>query len=159
MGVRLLVMVVVGVFFAKAVTQPISLPNCPTKCGSVTIPFPFGITKDCSLDNTFLINCNETSSTLVPFLPHSNQSVLNISLNGELRVALPVASDCYAETGKRVNRTYYKFNIKPYFDVSSSRNKLTAVGCDTVGAVVITDYKGKNYTTGCVSLCYRYYSY
>ncbi|MCI11373.1 wall-associated receptor kinase 2-like [Trifolium medium] len=24
-----------------------------------------------------------------------------------------------------------------------------------VGVVVITDYKGKNYTTGCVSLCYR----
>jgi len=67
---QLLQLVVVAVFFAKATAQQLSLPNCTTKCGSITVPFPFGTTKDCSLDNTFLINCTKTSSstsTQVPF--------------------------------------------------------------------------------------------
>ena len=42
-----------------------------------------------------------------------------------------------------------------HFSVSSSRNKLTVVGCNTLGAVGGSDSEGKNYTTGCVSLCYR----
>ncbi|AES95103.1 wall-associated receptor kinase galacturonan-binding protein [Medicago truncatula] len=115
-------------------TQPASLPNCPTKCGSVTIPFPFGTTKSCSLDNTFLIDCNKTSSTStdVPFLPQSNQSVLNISLDGELHVAWPIGSDCYAEKGKLVNQTYPGINMT-HLQISPTGNKLIAVGCDTVG--------------------------
>lgn len=146
------------VFIAKAATQLISMPNCPTKCGSVTIPFPFGTTKDCSLDSTFLINCNKTSSSStspqVPSLPHSNQNVLNISVNGELHVAWPVARDCYAENRKLVNQTYWGIDIK-HFSISSTRNKLVAVGCDTIGALSAYDYGGNNYTTGCVALCNR----
>ncbi|CAL5203933.1 unnamed protein product [Lathyrus oleraceus] len=157
---QLLLMVVVAVFHtkAKAATQP---PNCPTKCGSVTIPFPFGTTKDCSLDNTFLINCNETSSTtsnsttLIPFLPNTNQSVLNISLeNGTLRVAWPVASDCYTEKGTLMNQKLQDINMT-YFPLSPTRNKLIAVGCDTVGVFFATGSDGETYTSGCVALCNR----
>lgn len=153
-----LLLMVAAVIYIKAATQPMSLPNCPTKCGSVTIPFPFGITKNCSLDNTFLINCNKTSSTPtskhVPYLDKSNQSVLNISLNGELHVAWPVASDCYAEKGKPINQTLRDINMT-HFYISPTRNKLTAIGCDTIGALSAIDTGGNNYTTGCVALCNR----
>ncbi|CAJ2648892.1 unnamed protein product [Trifolium pratense] len=154
-----LLMVVITVFLVKAATQQLlSLPNCPTKCGSVTIPFPFGTTKDCSLDNTFLINCNKTSSTStsthVPSLPQNNQSVLNISLDGELHVAWPVASDCYAEKSEPVNQTYWGINMT-HFPISSTRNKLIAVGCDTVAFLATFDSGGNNYSTGCVALCSR----
>ncbi|PNY14222.1 wall-associated receptor kinase 2-like protein [Trifolium pratense] len=160
MAVRLkqLLLMVAAAIYTKAATQPMSLPNCPTKCGSVTIPFPFGTTENCSLDNTFLINCNQTSSTPtstnIPFLEKSNQTVLNISLNGELRVAWPVASDCYAEKSKRVNQTVKHVNMTN-FQISPTRNKLTAVGCDTIGALSANDSGGNNYTTGCVALCNR----
>ncbi|XP_058760534.1 putative wall-associated receptor kinase-like 16 [Vicia villosa] len=153
-----MLLLLVVVFFAKVATQLISMPNCPTKCGSVSIPFPFGTTKDCSLDNTFLINCNKTSSssisTQVPSLPYSNQTILNISLNGELHVAWPVARDCYTENRKIVNQTYWGMDIN-HFSISSTRNKLVAVGCDTIGALSAFDYGGNNYTTGCVALCNR----
>jgi len=150
---QLLLMVVV-VIYTKASTQPVSLPNCPTKCGSITIPFPFGTTNNCSLDNTFLIDCNKTSptSTHVPFLPQSNQSVLNISLDGELRAAWPVASDCYSENGTKLSQIIQDINMT-HFHISPTKNKLIAVGCDTVGVLEVVDSGGMTYATGCVAFC------
>ncbi|RHN69507.1 putative protein kinase RLK-Pelle-WAK family [Medicago truncatula] len=154
---QLFLMVVVAVFYTKAATQPMSLPNCTAKCGSIKIPFPFGITKDCSLDNAFLINCNKTSSTAsnstkhVAFLSKTNQRVLNISLNGELHVAWPVARHCYPKKSKPTTP-----DIKmPHFHVSPTQNKLIAVGCDTMGLLEAIDSKGNTYTTACVALCNR----
>ncbi|XP_058781499.1 putative wall-associated receptor kinase-like 16 [Vicia villosa] len=157
---QLLLLLVVAVFHTKAANQPMSLPNCPTMCGSVTIPFPFGTTKDCSLDNTFLINCNKTFSTtsnstaLVPFLPNTKQRVLNISLDGELRVAWPVASDCYTKNSTLVDQTIQDIKMT-YFPVSPTRNKLIAVGCDAFGVFFALDSGGEHYTSGCVALCDR----
>ena len=138
---QVLLMVVVAVFYTKIATQPMSLPNCQTKCGSVTIPFPFGITKECSLDSRFIISCNKTSSkpnstTYEPFLSDTNQRVLNISLSGELRVAWLVASHCYAESSMLVAQTSQDI-IVTHFQVSPTRNKLIVVGYYIVGLLNI----------------------
>ena len=116
-------------------------PNCPTNCGSVTVPFPFGMTEDCSLDASFLVSCNRTSIFFIthPFLPQTNLSVLNISLNGELQISWPVASDCYAERGKLLSQTIQDLSITS-FQLSSNRNMFTVLGCDTLGLVVGTDF-------------------
>jgi len=53
-----------------------------------------------------------------------------------------------------VRQTFQDLNLTT-FQVSSSRNRLTVVGCDTLGLVVGSDLEGKNYTTGCISLCNR----
>jgi len=157
---QLLLVTVFVILYTKSETQPIiPRPNCPTitMCGSVPIPFPFGTTKDCSLDNTFLINCNKTSSTStddVPFLPQSNQSVLNIDLAaGKLRVAWPVASDCYSKNGTQVNQTIQDI-IMTNFQIST-QNKFIAVGCDTVGILIVAeaDSDEKTFATGCVAYC------
>lgn len=151
----MLLLLLFTLLIAATKTQPMSKPNCPTNCGSVTVPFPFGMTEDCSLDASFLVSCNRTSSSShVLFLPQTNISVLNISLNGELQISWPVASDCYAERGKLVSQTFQDINLTT-FQVSSNRNKFTVIGCDTLGVVVGIDSKGRNYTTGCVSLCNR----
>jgi len=154
---KVLLMVVFAVFYTKVATQPMSLPNCQTKCGSVAIPFPFGITKDCSLDSKFIISCYNTSSTrnsttYEPFLANTNQRVLNISLNGELRVAWPVASHCYAESSMLVAQTSQDI-IVTHFQVSPTRNKLIVVGYYIVGLLTTYDSDGRNYTTGCLTLC------
>ncbi|KAJ1379578.1 Wall-associated receptor kinase, galacturonan-binding domain [Sesbania bispinosa] len=96
------------------------MPNCPTNCGSVTIPFPFGTTEDCSLDSTFLITCNQTTSPHTPFLPQTHLTVLNISLNGELHIGWRVARDCYDDRGKSVSKTFYglKLNQAMHFHFS-----------------------------------------
>ncbi|KAJ1403023.1 Wall-associated receptor kinase, galacturonan-binding domain [Sesbania bispinosa] len=147
----------------QSLPKPKPKPECPTitKCGSVNIPFPFGLTEDCSLDSSFVISCNQTSSPHTPFLPTNNLTVLDISLNGELRVAWPVASDCYGNNGTLVSETPQFFDLmtppnpNPTFHLSSTRNKLMVVGCDTFGLVLGYDAEEKNYTTGCMSLCNR----
>ena len=53
---------------AAAVAFPISLPNCPDKCGDVEIPYPFGLRKGCSIDQNFLINCTNSFGPTQPIL-------------------------------------------------------------------------------------------
>ena len=127
---------------------------------ALEIPFPFGTTESCYLDSSFLITCNQTSPsaphTPTPYLPQTTFTVLNISLNGELRISTPVATGCYDRNGTRISKTTTKKLNLTQFSISSSRNKLRAVGCNTLGGVAAVDSsEGKNYNTGCVSLCYR----
>ncbi|XP_052201535.1 wall-associated receptor kinase 3-like [Diospyros lotus] len=122
-------------------------PGCSGSCGNVSIPFPFGTTPECYLDDSFLINCSNSK----PFLRKGNVQVLNISLDGLIRVSANVARDCYNKSGLRVNNdTTTSLTLSKFF-ISSTRNKFTAVGCDTVAVVLGT--KSLNYTTGCLSIC------
>ncbi|XP_059630826.1 putative wall-associated receptor kinase-like 16 [Cornus florida] len=125
-------------------------PGCATTCGNLSIPFPFGTTPDCYLDPSFLITCNETHfNPPQPFLELSNIHVLNVSLDGLIHVSSYTAQDCYNQTGLPEAQT--AFLQLRYFFISTTLNKFTAVGCDTVAVVVGT--VGENYTTGCLSLC------
>ena len=156
---RLLLLVVAILCAGHAATQHSQI-KCKTSCGSVIIPFPFGTTESCSLDSSFLIHCYnatpylpQTNLIATRYLPQTNLTVLNISLNGELRVSFPVASKCY-HNGTIINRTDWGFSLGD-FSVSQKRNKLTAVGCDTIGGAAgwESDDKFYPYTTGCVSFC------
>ncbi|KAI4307213.1 hypothetical protein L6164_030424 [Bauhinia variegata] len=148
-----LIPLLLAILLAAEVVAGQSKPGCPVNCGSVSIPYPFGTREGCYLDESFLITCRENSSSSIPFLGHSNVSIVDISLqDGELRIPTSVAHDCYNHTGFLLNSSYSLFDL-PHFSVSSTRNELTTIGCDTVGIVFGWDYEGKNYTTGCVSLC------
>ena len=131
-------------------------PDCQRSCGSLSIPYPFGTTEGCYLDDSFLVTCQQNSTTTTPYLGrNTNVTILNISLDGELRISTSVAYDCYNKTGNLVSATYPWFDLSNFF-ISSRRNKLTVIGCDTVGIIVGWDYQHKNYTTGCVSLCNKF---
>ncbi|GMY06609.1 putative wall-associated receptor kinase-like 16 [Fagus crenata] len=69
-----------------------SQPNSSCiKCGSLCIPYPFGTRSGHYLDESFLINCDNISGTLKPILAFNNNlEVLNISLNGELKVSTSI---------------------------------------------------------------------
>ncbi|TKY74203.1 Wall-associated receptor kinase 2 [Spatholobus suberectus] len=144
-------LLLVAFLIAATKSQPISKPDCQTDCGNVTIPFPFGLTENCSLNSSFLITCNHTLSSHTPFLKNNHFSpgvrVLDISLDGELNISLPVARDCiyYSE----LVATGYSFDLRP-FHLSSTRNKLTVVGGNTVGIVGPTNIFEQY--SACVSL-------
>ena len=146
---QLLLLLGLIILAATEASQPNS--NCERSCGTVSIPYPFGTEEGCYHDESFLITCNKTKSgTLKPFLRHGNIPVLNISLDGELRVSSYIAHACYNDSRIRINNTSSGLNLTK-FAVSSTKNKFTAIGCDVVG--IIRGSGGRDYGTGCLSLC------
>ncbi|KAH6836059.1 hypothetical protein C2S53_012027 [Perilla frutescens var. hirtella] len=132
-------------------SEPMLMPACPTSCGNLTIPYPFGITSGCNLDVSFLITCNHSYNPPKPFLNLGSIEVLDISLDGRMKVASSVASDCYDESGSQINSTTSELTLSE-FSISSTRNKFTAIGCDTY-ALVQGSEGWKKMSAGCVSWC------
>ncbi|XP_027365098.1 wall-associated receptor kinase 2-like isoform X2 [Abrus precatorius] len=138
---------------SKVASQP--MLHCPQNCGNLNIPYPFGTSKGCYMDETFLITCNHSSTTPIPRLGPDNIMVLNISLDdGELLVSSPVVHDCDGAKGNHQSSIEEKGLNLTRFSISPSKNKFTALGCDTVGIFMGYD-KNKNRATtlGCVAIC------
>lgn len=147
---RMSFLLVVIILATKASGQ--SKPGCSDRCGSLTIPYPFGTTSGCYLDESFLVSCNISSdgSPPNPFLGRGNATILNITLDGELRISTFVARKCYNQSGLPIDVSGSTLNLARFL-VSNTKNKFTAVGCDTIALVLGSEMQ--NYTTGCLSLC------
>ncbi|KAG6675850.1 hypothetical protein I3842_15G125500 [Carya illinoinensis] len=148
------VLLVSAEIFVAAAAEPKS--NCNRTCGSLhDIPYPFGTSEGCYLDSSFLITCNSSSSsnsktsTQTPFLGISNIEVLNISLDGELRVSASVARDC---SQKLDNNTRYNYADTFLKFPMSDKNVFIAVGCNT-RAFITQESNEKLNSIGCLSRC------
>ncbi|KAK2662143.1 hypothetical protein Ddye_000717 [Dipteronia dyeriana] len=59
------ILLVLWPVLALAQAQPAGLStNCTSKCGIVTIPFPFGIEEGCSMDGWLKVDCNHRNVAL-----------------------------------------------------------------------------------------------
>lgn len=120
-----------------ATAAPVPDPNCPTSCGDIGIPYPFGIGSSCSRDEWFTVTCNDSMNynprRFVPFLSSINLEILEITPeNGTLLVRAPrISSNCPDGTdpGWYVNLTDSPFSF------SDTRNVFAAIGCNTVALV------------------------
>ncbi|KAJ9131129.1 hypothetical protein P3X46_033758 [Hevea brasiliensis] len=124
-------------------------PGCPDSCGNLSIPYPFGTRKGCYLNESFLITCNHSTNT--PFLQYGDIQVLNISLDGQLRIFSWLARDCYDKYGWLQQSSQYAWHFLSIFTISWSRNNFVAVGCDALAWVIGS--LGQGSATGCLSLC------
>ncbi|RWR78991.1 wall-associated receptor kinase 2-like protein [Cinnamomum micranthum f. kanehirae] len=131
-------------------------PNCQKKCGDINISYPFGIGNGCSMDGLwFNLTCNETYDP--PKLFMIGYEVLEISVQqGQARVNSFVASDCYNSSGPMVGySSQMSLAESGPFTFSNTRNRFTALGCDTVAFVTgYLFYSNSNYTSGCTSSCW-----
>nr|CAB3466944.1 unnamed protein product [Digitaria exilis] len=141
---------------ADAGNNSLAKPGCQEKCGSVSIPYPFGIgDKGCFLEG-FEVNC---STGNVPILNTSGTTLLGINVTlSEARVLSPIAWYCNYTvdngTTNVMNSTYeaQEFIIGPFFTISGTKNMFTGIGCATVAVV-----NGENkhaYASACGSFCY-----
>uniref|UniRef100_A0A803KTI8 Wall-associated receptor kinase galacturonan-binding domain-containing protein n=1 Tax=Chenopodium quinoa TaxID=63459 RepID=A0A803KTI8_CHEQI len=144
----------------KAVTPSMPLviaSHCSDKCGNVSIPYPFGIEDGCYLEQpditpfpSFKINCSHHHNSL-PTIFGTNFGILNISVKeGDFHSKLPVSYYCYNQSGY-VNSWMTWFNLVT-FTLSSTKNILVAIGCDTYAT--FSGVRGdKEYGTGCMTKC------
>ncbi|KAI3788675.1 hypothetical protein L2E82_01448 [Cichorium intybus] len=149
---------------AATTINNITLPGCPSKCGNLTIPYPFGIESGCSVGPWFDIICNTSFNPPKAFLPadlffYSGDSrfhrveVVDIS-DEHVRVKNLIASTCYDQTGVIIQVNVSGLVVENSFYTLSELNKVIAVGCDDYSFTSpVAGIEGKNFTSGCVSVC------
>ncbi|XP_013602632.1 PREDICTED: wall-associated receptor kinase-like 9 isoform X1 [Brassica oleracea var. oleracea] len=137
-----------------------SRSSCPSHCGSISIPYPFGIGSDCYLNEWFAIQCNNsTSGDLVPYLPKINKEVVKISLPdpnnfddaksyGSLRIKTNITSmGCSNSSDETKFDEPLNITGSP-FTISRS-NIFQAIGCNYKATLTHLDPT----VVGCISTC------
>lgn len=137
-------------------------PGCQDKCGSISVPYPFGIGHGCFLNEDFEVICDEGRDNVAILNTSSGTPLLDISLSlGEARSRSPIAWYCNYTNGTGVTNaikdtdgtdTYWlSYEVGPAFTVSKAKNKFTAIGCAT-DALIDVDERDE-YTNECESFC------
>ncbi|XP_020869364.1 wall-associated receptor kinase 5 [Arabidopsis lyrata subsp. lyrata] len=140
----------VAIFFFLGYTQLVKgqhqpRHDCQTRCGNLTIDYPFGISTGCYYpgDDSFNINCEEDKPNVL-----RNIEVRDFNHSGQLRVMLNRSTVCYdEERNNEFNAYQYKLDNLSL----SPNNKFTLVGCNAWA--LLSTFGIQNYSTGCMSLC------
>lgn len=146
-------------FSSPVTTFPIAKPGCKETCGDVKIPYPFGIDYGCYLDEgfgTFGITCDSSYNPPKAFSMRTDVNITEISLEGQLHVLKSIAQECYDPLGeKAIDRSSANYSL-PVFAINSTKNKLIAVGCDTLAYAEGIRYAGQRSGESkikCISTC------
>ncbi|KAG6714081.1 hypothetical protein I3842_05G185100 [Carya illinoinensis] len=133
-----------------AVARQLAKPNCHQLCGDVEIPYPFGTSKDCYLDEHYFVNCSSSSGRPQPMA--GTFILTNISIDGEIEILMTIAKQCFESTG--VLKSNYKLARinNPSYSISNTKNKFVTIGCDTYAYLYALRNK-EAFTIGCMSIC------
>ncbi|KAL6137237.1 hypothetical protein ACLB2K_062529 [Fragaria x ananassa] len=149
--------------FSVASSPLLAKPNCPSHCGSIEIPFPFGIGPGCYQDNStfdrgFQILCDSSTNPPKPFLklPNNTQpEVLEISIEGTLRINSPIFfSDCPHKLNNHQSPNLPNLLLYTPFRVSEE-NKFTSVSCGRIASLTFPEREGQIMAV-CLSICDEY---
>ncbi|KAL5204568.1 hypothetical protein ABZP36_009439 [Zizania latifolia] len=126
--------------------------GCPSKCGDVDIPYPFGIGDDFAWPG-FTVSCNDSFNPPRPYIGE-NIEIKDISLEkGEMRIYTFVAYVCYNSTNTtdNNNRTGTELGFTDTFLLAQKSNEFTGIGCDTLAWLQGRD--DGSFLTGCITTC------
>ena len=126
----------------------ITKPGCPRQCGNLTVPYPFGVGQGCGIGSWYEINCNTSFNPPRAF--QGGVQVYEIT-DSQVRISNSMAEKCYNQSGALIQQksAWTDLGGSPY--TFSEVNKFTVIGCDDFA--LITGSEGRNFTSGCVSLC------
>ena len=131
--------VILSAIVAAAITAfPIALPNFPENCGNVKIPYPFGTTEGCYLNDTANIgdgycffNCTSNAQGQPqPMIWNLNVTSISMEL-GEIEIQMYNSIDCYDQFGTPLSPDNTESLYVLSFTVSVNKKKFVAVRCDT----------------------------
>ncbi|KAM0038715.1 putative wall-associated receptor kinase, galacturonan-binding domain-containing protein [Helianthus debilis subsp. tardiflorus] len=120
-------------------------PGCSDTCGNVTIPYPFGIGADCSVNEWYIVDCNYST----PYLSALKQlEVLGVNLEDQtIIVNTPTISYCHNLSWFATKTMSIDLVMSPFL-FSKSHNMFVSEGC---GNAVMMD--NERVVTGCSAYC------
>ncbi|CAN8305031.1 unnamed protein product [Cochlearia groenlandica] len=154
----LLFLLIHGSIAATAAQDLTVSSSCQSHCGGIPIPYPFGIGKDCYLNNDkwYEVVCNSSSGNPVPLLSSINKEVVNVSLPDDSSMPFGLLRIKNQITSLGCSNRDLNFALdvtgSPFFLASS--NSLVAVGCNN--KALMTDIDPQ--IGGCESSCYSGHS-
>ncbi|KAL0373023.1 UNVERIFIED_CONTAM: Wall-associated receptor kinase [Sesamum calycinum] len=124
--------------------------DCQRKCGDVEIPYPFGMSKGCYLDEAFRVVCNESSgSASLPLLEWEVESINTSTHTLRHKNFRGVTLRFNSSRGPYVSSL--PTVAGNHYSISKAKNKFVAIGCDFL-AYLIDEDTGK-VQGSCSSLC------
>ncbi|XP_019091024.1 PREDICTED: wall-associated receptor kinase 3-like [Camelina sativa] len=122
--------------------------DCQTKCGNITIDYPFGISSGCYYpgDDSFSLTCDEKQNL---YIGNKNE-VKTFNHSSQLSFIFNRSSLCNDEQRNSTNETLIGYRLRGSFSLSAN-NKFYLVGCNALA--LLSTFGKKNYSTGCLSLC------
>ncbi|KAL7104322.1 hypothetical protein ACP275_08G236900 [Erythranthe tilingii] len=127
----------------------ITKPGCQSRCGNLSVPYPFGIGKQCSIQPSFEIKCNTSFNPPKPFIAKGGLEVIDIT-NSHMRIKNLVLANCYNRRGETTSEKSISISLPLYFSFSDA-NKFTFVGCDD--SALIFAGKGTSFNAPCFTTC------
>ncbi|KAL6844962.1 hypothetical protein ACP4OV_025621 [Aristida adscensionis] len=147
---------------AAAGGRPIGLPNCPTRCGTISVPYPFGISPGCSLPD-FNLTCDTSHTPPRLLLGNGTLQVMDISLNNStVRVLGPgMATDDLFWHDEERWTTYSVWDGMKWglngdggtYVMSETHNEFILWGCYIFAELRIYDGGESKLATSCGSVC------
>ncbi|KAJ0486144.1 putative wall-associated receptor kinase, galacturonan-binding domain-containing protein [Helianthus annuus] len=130
-----ILLILFSLAFQKSAAAPKYAKNsCNDTCGTVRIPYPFGIGANCSVNKWYVIDCN-SSTPYLSALHHLE--VLGADLeNQTITLNTPMISNCNQTKSIHLGRSPFLF--------SKSHNRFVFEGC---GNAVMMDHG--SLLTGC----------
>lgn len=121
----------------------------PNKPGELEISYPFGLNEGCSLDEIFLITCNNNK------VEKSNKVIVkSISIEyHEMCVSQLLAQDYYNQIGNYVKSNIANMLHAAMYTISNTKNKFTILGCDTFASLNWFQNGELESFSGCIPMC------
>ncbi|XP_027368301.1 putative wall-associated receptor kinase-like 16 [Abrus precatorius] len=151
MQMQLTLLLVTALATVGAAPPDLALPGCPSKCGNVSIPYPFGIGNSktgrrCFLEAKMNFTCNQND------LVYGNVPIVNITLKGKMEMLTYISQVRKTRSDEKVTESTWSTVSLPDYPISSDDNKFISVGCDTYG-YLRNFHEGEISSTGCLSIC------
>ncbi|KAL6615441.1 hypothetical protein ACP70R_037711 [Stipagrostis hirtigluma subsp. patula] len=130
----------------------IALPSCPTSCGDVSVPYPFGFSPGCYLPGFDLV-CDDTSRRAPPrlLLGDGTLEVESVSIStGDLRAR---STTLNAGPFGLSSSPVWLLGLGNPYTIAGERNELILTGCDVFGSLASNGWLHHRTLTGCASVC------
>ncbi|KAK4784600.1 hypothetical protein SAY86_018968 [Trapa natans] len=113
--------------------------DCEDTCGNVPIPFPFGIGRNCSMDEWYEVECLPKEKPVPKLKKMMGLEVLNISLpssssSGYIQINFPVSYSSSNHCPNASNNVSVSL-VGSNFVFSKYKNVFTAVGCGQIATI------------------------